>query len=95
MKRYRESLATMPVYILSIINEFKDAVKLCIRDELSAVIVYGSYAREDYHNGSDIDIMILVDTEGEKLVATSVFAENICVYSCYICSKFISLFLIF
>lgn len=57
----------MPDSILSIINEFKDIVKHCIRDELSAVIVYGSYARGDYHNGSDIDIMILVDTEDEKI----------------------------
>ncbi len=57
----------MPDSILRIIDEFKNIVQQCIQDELSAVIVYGSYARGDYHKGSDIDIMILVNTEDTEI----------------------------
>lgn len=31
--------------------------------ELKAVILYGSYARGDFHTSSDIDIMILVNAD--------------------------------
>lgn len=34
---------------------------------LKKVILYGSYARGDFHEDSDIDIMILVDMEREAI----------------------------
>lgn len=37
---------------------------------LKSVILYGSYARGDYSNNSDVDIMILVDLEDEDIVKT-------------------------
>ena len=36
-------------------------------DKLEAVILYGSYARGDYDEDSDIDIMVLVDLDREAL----------------------------
>ena len=36
-------------------------------DKLEAVILYGSYARGDYDEGSDIDVMVLVDLNREAL----------------------------
>ena len=37
------------------------AAKDSLGDKLDKVILYGSYARGDYNNESDIDIMILAD----------------------------------
>lgn len=34
---------------------------------LRAVILYGSYARGDFHEDSDVDIMILVDLSDEEI----------------------------
>ena len=36
-------------------------------DKLDKVILYGSYARGDYDEESDIDVMIMVDIPPEKL----------------------------
>lgn len=36
-------------------------------DKFKSVILYGSYARGDYDDESDIDIMIMVDMEREEL----------------------------
>lgn len=38
-------------------------------DKFRSVILYGSYARGDYDDESDIDVMIMVDMEPEKLRA--------------------------
>lgn len=38
-------------------------------DKLSAVFLYGSYAREDYDEESDIDVMILVDLQADEIKA--------------------------
>ncbi len=37
-------------------------------DKFKNVILYGSYARGDYDEESDIDIMIMVDMDREELV---------------------------
>ena len=36
-------------------------------DPNATVILYGSYARGDYHEESDIDLLILLDKDREKL----------------------------
>ena len=50
----------MPVYILDIIQVFAKNVRELLGDYLDSVIVYGSYARGDYSEFSDVDVMILV-----------------------------------
>ena len=44
-------------------------------EKLSKVILYGSYARGDYHVTSDVDIMILVTVSDEeiKMIENQVF----------------------
>lgn len=37
-------------------------------DKFRSVILYGSYARGDYDDESDIDVMIMVDMDPEELV---------------------------
>ena len=39
--------------------------------QLTSIILYGSYARGDYGQDSDIDIMILVDLTDEEIKAKS------------------------
>lgn len=53
----------------NIILSFSKQVKDILKDKLSKVILYGSYARGDYRENSDIDIMVLTtltDTEIEE-----------------------------
>lgn len=50
----------MPDSISSIVYGFARQVKTILGNKLSKVIIYGSYARGDYQENSDIDIMILV-----------------------------------
>ena len=50
----------MPDMILNIINEYVASVKKIFGTYLRKVIVYGSYARGDYNEKSDIDIMFIV-----------------------------------
>ena len=52
----------MPVHISDVMQEFAKSVRKILGNSLDSVIVYGSYARGDYTESSDIDIMILVDS---------------------------------
>jgi len=51
----------MPELVQNIVYRFAQTMKMIFGTSLDKVIVYGSYARGDYHKGSDVDIMILVD----------------------------------
>lgn len=46
---------------------FAQNTKRILKDSLSKLIVYGSYARGDYKNNSDIDVMILTSLSKEKI----------------------------
>ena len=50
----------MPVPIRNLVYEFAKDMKALFGKDLSKVVVYGSYARGDYTQNSDIDIMILL-----------------------------------
>ncbi|MCH5190709.1 MAG: nucleotidyltransferase domain-containing protein [Oscillospiraceae bacterium] len=53
---------------LNIITEsIAKLAKEIFGDKLRSVILYGSYARGDYDDESDIDIMILVDIPREEI----------------------------
>ncbi len=41
-------------------KELKEGLVRIYGDKLKAVYLYGSYAREDYRQGSDVDVMILL-----------------------------------
>jgi predicted nucleotidyltransferase len=53
--------------VQDILNDFILKVKNIIGNDLDKVIVYGSYARGDYHKSSDIDIMILTHLPEENI----------------------------
>lgn len=41
-------------------KEFKEGLSQIYGDSLKGVYLYGSYARGDYRQGSDVDVMILL-----------------------------------
>ncbi len=61
----------MPVHIIKILQEFAKNLKKLLGNSLDSVIIYGSYARGDYSEPSDIDIMILVSLTDEQIKAVS------------------------
>lgn len=46
--------------VSEIILGFSQKLKQLLGEKLSKVILYGSYARGNYHENSDVDVMILV-----------------------------------
>lgn len=50
-----------------IVLEFSRQVRRIIGKSLSKIILYGSFARGDYTDNSDIDIMILVTLSDEEI----------------------------
>lgn len=61
----------MPVNISSIMLEFANSVREFLGNALERIIVYGSYARGDYSELSDVDVMILVSLTEEKIKGIS------------------------
>ena len=57
----------MTTNIKEIMQQFADRVRGLLGNTLDSVIVYGSYARGDYSELSDIDVMILVTLTEEKI----------------------------
>ena len=50
-----------------ILQKYREKIENIFGDSLGRVILYGSYAREDYNLNSDIDIMILPDIQPEEV----------------------------
>lgn len=50
-----------------ILSEFTQQVKRVLGKSLKKIILYGSYARGDYRENSDIDIMILTTLTDEEI----------------------------
>lgn len=57
----------MPQIMSKLIKEYSTAVQKLYGSHLKQVILYGSYARGDFREDSDVDIMLLVDLPDEKL----------------------------
>ena len=51
-------MPNLPKTIDNIIQEFVEEVKKVMGKRVKKIILYGSYARGDYNDNSDIDIMI-------------------------------------
>ena len=51
----------LPINIQNAINKFVEESKKILGKRIKKIILYGSYARGDYNNSSDIDILVLTD----------------------------------
>ena len=58
---------SMPDLISNIVYGFALQIKRLLGKDLSNIIVYGSYARGDYHDSSDVDVMILTKLSEEEI----------------------------
>ena len=57
----------MPKVIDNILQDFIHKVRNLLGERLKKIILYGSYARGDYRDNSDIDIMFLTDLNFEEI----------------------------
>lgn len=53
--------------IRNILYGFSIQLKRLLGQDLSKIILYGSYARGDFQENSDVDVMILVKLSPEKI----------------------------
>jgi len=52
--------------IKTITDDVSEQVRNILGDNLRKIILYGSYARGNYNDESDIDVMVLADVSNEK-----------------------------
>ena len=64
----KDNVLQIPKEIAGIIQEFNKGVNEILGNRVKKVILYGSYARGDYNESSDIDIMILTDLMDEEII---------------------------
>ena len=57
----------MEITVKTVLDEFVDGLSEIFKDKLIQVILFGSYARGDFEEYSDIDVMILVDMRDEEI----------------------------
>ena len=67
-----------PEKIESILKEVKDQLGVLYAGRLKEVILFGSYARGDYTEGSDIDLLVLLDRLGEPEAERARYLSTIC-----------------
>lgn len=58
----------VPRNIEQAIKELIIEVKKVLKNRIIKIVLYGSYARGDYRENSDLDIMILTDLSEEKII---------------------------
>ena len=70
----------MPADIKKLLTKFKAGLVQVYGERLKAVYLFGSYARGDYDENSDLDVMIILDTYKsywDELVRTSELASDL------------------
>ncbi len=58
----------IPTKTNKIIQEFISKVNILLGERIKKIILYGSYARGDFDESSDIDIMILTDLTDNEII---------------------------
>lgn len=63
--------------VRNLLSEVVEKYREVIQDKLVEIILFGSYARENQEQYSDIDIMVLIDDSDENLKKFDKLLENI------------------
>lgn len=64
----------MPETINVLLESYREEIEKIFGSRLNRMVLYGSYARGDFNEKSDMDIMILADIQPEEL---SYFADKV------------------
>jgi predicted nucleotidyltransferase len=80
--------------LVQVLDRFKTYLVQEYRERLVQVILFGSYARQDSHPGSDIDVLIVLAdpmNPSEEIRRTSEFVAQLCLeYDLLISRLFLS-----
>jgi len=63
----RTRFAIHDTWLLNVLDDVKEEMRELFGDKLKQVILFGSYARNEYDPDADIDIMILVYETADEL----------------------------
>lgn len=61
-----------------IMKKLSDEAKIIFGDSLNSVILFGSYARGDYDEESDIDVLILANLNAEEMLRYRDHIDSLC-----------------
>ncbi|MCX4320682.1 MAG: nucleotidyltransferase domain-containing protein [Lachnospiraceae bacterium] len=61
----------MPQTVQDLIKQYVIAIKNLYGEHVKQIILYGSYARGDFHKDSDVDVMVLVDLPDTQIKSYS------------------------
>ena len=64
---HKEGVIIMPQTMQTLLARYVTEVQKIYGAHLKSVILYGSYARGDFTQESDVDIMVLVDLPADKM----------------------------
>lgn len=64
----------MPQTTQKLIEQYVSSIKDIYGKHIKQIILYGSYARGDFHSDSDIDIMVLVDLPDTQI---EIYSDNL------------------
>lgn len=67
----------IPKKIKTILDEVKKCLEEIYGDKLKCIILYGSYARGDFTDGSDIDLIILLEDMKEPIAERDKYFNEI------------------
>ncbi len=68
----------IPVKVRSILNETRDELRKIYHNRLKEMILFGSYARGDFVEGSDIDVILLLEQLTDIFVERERYLPIIC-----------------
>jgi uncharacterized protein len=71
----------LPPEVEAALNELKQALTQLYGDRLQGVYLYGSYARGDFTEGSDVDVLVALEgefTRGEETARYNDAVSDIC-----------------
>ena len=62
----------------NILKKFEQKAKDIFGEKLESIVLFGSYARGDFDEESDIDILILADMSSEELASYRGHIDTLC-----------------
>ena len=65
--RHGRVVLQMPDNLENILDGYRENMEKIFENHTFRIILYGSYARGDFHQDSDVDIMILADVKPEEI----------------------------